>query len=284
MAARVNESGQFRFALNDFGPRAVFKWRNFRELRGNGPVAALIQIANQPILLGSSQAVGFKIVRFIKVNGNNPAAKGIHIAPFPVLLGARQSVGCEGAGLFKLCRHGPVAPLVKKTMFAALAGGSQSVGGKVARAVEFGGNGPGAAGVDIAPLIRGLAGAGCGQAIRGERARPDKTRGNSYATGKGIMTVRKAGKLPRETFREEYSLEYGTAAVEIHCNDFPAGTRVLLLDDILATGGTLVAAAKLVERAQLQVVGIGVLLELDGLGGRTALESYHVESLSAVTE
>ena len=100
----------------------------------------------------------------------------------------------------------------------------------------------------------------------------------------GIMTVRKAGKLPRETFREEYSLEYGTAAVEIHCNDFPTGTRVLLLDDILATGGTLVAAAKLVERAQLQVAGIGVLLELDGLGGRTALESYHIESLSAVTE
>ena len=57
-----------------------------------------------------------------------------------------------------------------------------------------------------------------------------------------------------------------------------------LLDDILATGGTLVAAAKLVERAQLQVAGIGVLLELDGLGGRTALESYHIESLSAVTE
>ena len=84
----------------------------------------------------------------------------------------------------------------------------------------------------------------------------------AYATGKGIMTVRKAGKLPRETFREEYSLEYGTAAVEIHCND----------------------AAKLVERAQLQVAGIGVLLELDGLGGRTALESYHIESLSAVTE
>ena len=106
----------------------------------------------------------------------------------------------------------------------------------------------------------------------------------AYATGKGIMTVRKAGKLPRETFREEYSLEYGTAAVEIHCNDFPTGTRVLLLDDILATGGTLVAAAKLVERAQLQVAGIGVLLELDGLGGRTALESYHVESRSAVTE
>lgn len=106
----------------------------------------------------------------------------------------------------------------------------------------------------------------------------------AYATGKGIMTVRKAGKLPRETFREEYSLEYGTAAVEIHCRDFPPGTRVLILDDILATGGTLVAAAKLVCRAKLEVTGIGTLLELHGLGGREALADYRLEILSTVSE
>ena len=105
----------------------------------------------------------------------------------------------------------------------------------------------------------------------------------AYASGKGIMTVRKAGKLPRETYREEYELEYGTAAIEIHCHDFAPGTRVLLLDDILATGGTLVAAAKLIERAKLKVAGIGTLLELKGLGGREALAQYRVETLSVVS-
>ena len=106
----------------------------------------------------------------------------------------------------------------------------------------------------------------------------------AYASGKGIMTVRKAGKLPRETYREEYELEYGTAAIEIHCHDFASGTRVLLLDDILATGGTLVAATKLIERAKLKVAGIGTLLELKGLGGREALAQYRVETLSVVSE
>ncbi|MGZ2399625.1 adenine phosphoribosyltransferase [Rothia sp. 110740021-2] len=106
----------------------------------------------------------------------------------------------------------------------------------------------------------------------------------AYATGTGIMTVRKAGKLPRETYREEYALEYGSAAIEIHCNDFAPGTRVLLLDDLLATGGTLVAAAKLVERANLKVAGVGALLELEGLGGREALDGYRLETLSLVCE
>ena len=106
----------------------------------------------------------------------------------------------------------------------------------------------------------------------------------AYATGKGIMTIRKAGKLPRETYREEYALEYGTAAVEIHCSDFAPGTRVLILDDILATGGTLEAAVKLVERAKLKVAGVAALLELDGLGGRDALAGYRVETLSLVSE
>ena len=106
----------------------------------------------------------------------------------------------------------------------------------------------------------------------------------AYATGKGIMTIRKAGKLPRETYREEYALEYGTAAVEIHCSDFAPGTRVLILDDILATGGTPEAAVKLVERAKLKVAGVAALLELDGLGGRDALAGYRVETLSLVSE
>lgn len=106
----------------------------------------------------------------------------------------------------------------------------------------------------------------------------------AYATGTGVMTVRKAGKLPRRTYREEYTLEYGTAALEIHCDDFTPGTRVLLLDDILATGGTLVAAAQLLERAQLKVAGIGMLLEIEGLGGRAALGAYRVETLSTVRE
>ena len=101
----------------------------------------------------------------------------------------------------------------------------------------------------------------------------------AYATGTGIMTVRKAGKLPRETYREEYALEYGSAA-----SDFAPGTRVLLLDDLLATGGTLVAAAKLVERANLKVAGVGALLELEGLGGREALDGYRLETLSLVSE
>lgn len=106
----------------------------------------------------------------------------------------------------------------------------------------------------------------------------------AYATGTGVMTVRKAGKLPRETYREEYALEYGSAAIEIHCNDFAPDTRVLLLDDLLATGGTLVAAAKLVERANLKVAGVGALLELEGLGGREALDGYRLETLSLASE
>ena len=84
----------------------------------------------------------------------------------------------------------------------------------------------------------------------------------AYATGTGIMTVRKAGKLPRETYREEYALEYGSAAIEIHCSDFAPGTRVLLLD----------------------VAGVGALLELEGLGGREALDGYRLETLSLVSE
>ncbi|GAB2899116.1 adenine phosphoribosyltransferase [Neomicrococcus lactis] len=104
----------------------------------------------------------------------------------------------------------------------------------------------------------------------------------AYATGTGMLTIRKKGKLPRETFAESYQLEYGEATLEVHCDDVPTGTRVLILDDVLATGGTLGASTKLVERAGGIVVGIGVVLELEDLGGRGRLSGRHVHSLSAV--
>ncbi len=98
------------------------------------------------------------------------------------------------------------------------------------------------------------------------------------------MTVRKAGKLPRDTFTKEYELEYGSAAIEIHRDDIAAGTRVLLVDDLLATGGTLSAAVNLMGQAKLEVAGVGVFLELAGLGGREAIGLPRVEALATVFE
>ncbi|WP_309124391.1 adenine phosphoribosyltransferase [Arthrobacter sp.] len=93
----------------------------------------------------------------------------------------------------------------------------------------------------------------------------------AYGAGTGVTAVRKPGKLPRQVHSESYSLEYGNAAVEIHRDEFPPGTRVLVLDDVLATGGTLAAAVRLLERAGAEVVGAAVVLELEGLGGRAAV-------------
>jgi len=101
----------------------------------------------------------------------------------------------------------------------------------------------------------------------------------AYALGTGMLVVRKAGKLPREVISQEYELEYGTATLELQPADLPHGTRVLLLDDVLATGGTLFAAASLIERAGWQLAGIGVVLELDGLGGRERLAGREVTAL-----
>lgn len=102
----------------------------------------------------------------------------------------------------------------------------------------------------------------------------------SAITGAGVLTVRKAGKLPRATFREEYALEYGTAAFEVHVGELLAGSRVLIVDDVLATGGTVLAAADLIERAGWRVAGISVALELRELGGRERLGGrYEVFSL-----
>ncbi len=101
----------------------------------------------------------------------------------------------------------------------------------------------------------------------------------AYATGTGVITIRKAGKLPREVLSESYSLEYGEATLELHQGDVPAGTRVLILDDVLATGGTLGAAAALLERTGAVVAGVGVVLEIDGLPGRDNLAGHEVLSL-----
>ncbi|MFK4731181.1 adenine phosphoribosyltransferase [Agromyces mediolanus] len=93
----------------------------------------------------------------------------------------------------------------------------------------------------------------------------------SVAAGVGVLPIRKAGKLPRAVLREEYSLEYGTAALEVHEGELPPGTRVLIVDDVLATGGTVAAAARLVERAGWLVAGVSVAIELTELHGRAAL-------------
>ena len=103
--------------------------------------------------------------------------------------------------------------------------------------------------------------------------------GASLLTGAGVLPVRKAGKLPRRVITETYELEYGVAALEVHEDQLIAGSRVLVIDDVLATGGTALAACRLIERAGWNVAGVSVALELDGLGGREQLAGYEVFSL-----
>jgi adenine phosphoribosyltransferase len=93
----------------------------------------------------------------------------------------------------------------------------------------------------------------------------------AYHFGAGLVPVRKAGKLPHETLDEEYALEYGTATIEIHKDAVTPDERVLVVDDVLATGGTAHAAASLVERIGGRVCGIACLIELDFLKGRDKL-------------
>jgi adenine phosphoribosyltransferase len=103
-----------------------------------------------------------------------------------------------------------------------------------------------------------------------------------YATGAGVVPIRKAGKLPGETLRISYALEYGEATLEVHRDAFTPGARVLLVDDVLATGGTAAAAAALVEQAGASVVGLSVLMELADLAGRSVLTDRDVHSLLTV--
>lgn len=94
--------------------------------------------------------------------------------------------------------------------------------------------------------------------------------------GTGLVPIRKKGKLPYKTFEETYDLEYGTATISIHQDAFKKGERVVLIDDLLATGGTAAAAAKLIERAGGKVVEIDFLVELGFLKGRAKLKGYKV--------
>ena len=103
----------------------------------------------------------------------------------------------------------------------------------------------------------------------------------AYALDAGLVPVRKLGRLPAATVREEYALEYGTNTVEVHADALPPGERVLIVDDLLATGGTVRAAANLVERLGGIIAGVTVLAELTPLNGRALLAEYDVHSLIA---
>ena len=104
----------------------------------------------------------------------------------------------------------------------------------------------------------------------------------SYTLGKGFVPIRKKGKLPAEVVSQEYDLEYGTDIIEIHKDAFPPGTKVLLVDDLLATGGTAVAAASLIEKLGGEVVEIAFIVNLPDVGGEGKLKDkgYSVYSLT----
>jgi adenine phosphoribosyltransferase len=104
----------------------------------------------------------------------------------------------------------------------------------------------------------------------------------AYATGVGVVPIRKAGKLPRQTHAATYDLEYGSATLEVHADAFLAGQRVLVVDDVLATGGTAAATLDLVERAGGAVSGLTVVLELSFLAGRQRLAGRAVHALLTI--
>lgn len=100
----------------------------------------------------------------------------------------------------------------------------------------------------------------------------------AYNNKKPFVLIRKAGKLPRETVSVSYDLEYGKATIEMHKDSIQPGQRVLIVDDLIATGGTTEAMIKLIEQLGGKVAGIVVLMELAGLKGRDRLQGYRLES------
>ena len=103
----------------------------------------------------------------------------------------------------------------------------------------------------------------------------------AYERGKSLELARKKGKLPAETISETYDLEYGTATLELHKDAINPGDRVIIVDDLIATGGTVEATAKMVERLGGEVAGFVFLMELKGLEGRKRLSKYNVMSVIA---
>ena len=153
---------------------------------------------------------------------------------------------------------------------------------------------PGIVFKDITPLLAdGSAFAAVVDALAAGHGRIDKVVGIeargfilaapvACSLGAGFVPVRKQGKLPAATYSESYQLEYGTATIEVHTDAFRPGDRVLVVDDVLATGGTAAATASLVRRAGAEVAAIAVLLELGFLDGRARLSGLEVRSLLAV--
>ena len=101
----------------------------------------------------------------------------------------------------------------------------------------------------------------------------------AYRSKKKFVPIRKKGKLPRETVERSYDLEYGQATIEVHKDSIKPGEKVVLIDDLIATGGTVEAAAKLVEELGGEVVKMVFLIELAGLNGRARLENYDVDAV-----
>jgi adenine phosphoribosyltransferase len=99
----------------------------------------------------------------------------------------------------------------------------------------------------------------------------------AYALGRGFVPIRKKGKLPSRTIGQEYSLEYGVDTIEIHEDAIPAGSRVLLVDDLVATGGTAAAAVELIRRTGGQLVGAAFVVDLPDLGGAKRIAGMDVE-------
>lgn len=102
----------------------------------------------------------------------------------------------------------------------------------------------------------------------------------SYATGKGFVPIRKPGKLPAEVLSYEYDLEYGTDILEVHKDAIQKGDKVIIADDLLATGGTVEAVTKMIEQLGGEVVGMVFLLELEFLNGREKLKNYEIKSIA----
>lgn len=102
--------------------------------------------------------------------------------------------------------------------------------------------------------------------------------------GVGLAVVRKPGKLPYKTVRKEYTLEYGSDAIEMHEDALPAGARIIIIDDLLATGGTAGAAAALARECGAEVLECAFVIELDGLGGRDRLGDVPCHSLVTYSE